>query len=208
MNLVVIPLGLPHTAHLRNIFATEAHLPFLRNRLVPKRVRMVLAQNWCIAAPHVYWGIIWALVTGQLAVHLTISPSWKILIPTLVTAWLTYRLARMSTAIICDKTQPVVNPPYSPSSESLLRRVVGWLGMIVWIAVILIWNVSCSTILVEIASEGRGLMTLLLAPWGLIGQFLLLLFFAGVLVLVEGLSQLKLHTSFKEIKDSPSPAAG
>ncbi len=83
------------------------------------------------------------------------------------------------------RRSPVVQPEEKSPTESWFRRVLGWLGVLVWCLAGCAWNLAVAGCLARAARDGNAFIVLLLIPFSLVGWLLLLLLFVSIGVAIE-----------------------
>jgi hypothetical protein len=69
--------------------------------------------------------------------------------------------------------------------ESWPRRIVGWIGVFVWCAVAVIWNLAVCRTLVTAAADGQAIIVLVLIPFSVVGWVLMNVLLVTIRVMVE-----------------------
>ena len=135
------------------------------------------------------WTLGWIAGAYHAVLHVKTASNQAVMLSLFVTfacsalgGIMTYRIARPRPELPPAERKP-------EPVESLFRRITGWLGLLVWCAVAVFWNLTVFGIVARSATEGKAFAVLLVLPMSVIGWFLLNLLFVSIGVILDPLFQ-------------------
>ncbi|MDR3457953.1 MAG: hypothetical protein P4N60_10940 [Verrucomicrobiae bacterium] len=133
------------------------------------------------------WTLGWIIGAAHAVQHVKTASNPAVMLNLFVTfacaalgGIMTYRIARPRPELPQAEKKP-------EAEETWLRRLTGWIGLLVWCAVAVIWNLSVFRVVARSATDGQAWVVLLLLPFSVIGWFLLNLLCVSIGVILDPL---------------------
>jgi hypothetical protein len=163
----------------------NSHFSF--SRYVGTMVAIAWTTGWLVGADCAvrYW---MAIGTTAALVNLFLT-----MLPVAFGMWMIYRVFPR------DYGPQPVTPPDSSPPEPWYRRITGGVGLVVWCAVAVFWNMAVFSVIARGAAKGQTLNILLMIPFSVIGILLLFVLFTAIAMLFDSLGQ---------VEDKTGPPAG
>jgi hypothetical protein len=140
----------------------------------------------------VVWALAWlaaaCIAMSRAAAAPTVSAWLGVGVALLMVAlhsWVLLRLLRRGRAF--HPVGPVTRSWHRPWREPWPHRILGYLAVILFVGVAVVWNGGFIGRLVQAANEKEGWVMLVLIPWSLLGWLLLIMLFATIGVLFRSL---------------------
>lgn len=137
------------------------------------------------AAATIVWTLGWSLGAYRAAQNL-IQPAVAPIVISLVTA----ALALVGCVMTARLIRPLPIPreeKKSEDTESTTKKIVGYLGVLVWCGVAIVWNLAIFGTLIRAASQKQLVIVLLMIPFSVIGWFLLNVLFVSIGLVLDSI---------------------